>query len=121
MAQQLDILNLNAVNEAKNLMKDRFHMMVKYFLEDTEMYMQEIEKGVRERKAQIALSPAHTIKSSAKQLGVERVSDTAKQLEFLCREMIENNNEDYQLMEELHGKLKDEVKIAIPELNKLCS
>lgn len=120
MAKQLEILNLNTVNEAKSLMQDRFQMMMKYFLEDTEMYMQEIEKGIKEQKAQIALSPAHTIKSSAKQLGVERVSDAAKQVEFLCRDMIENNKGDYLELENLYNKLKEEVNIAIPELNKFC-
>lgn len=119
MAKQLEILNLNTVNEAKSLMQDRFQMMMKYFIEDTEMYMQEIERGVRDHNAQIVLSPAHTIKSSAKQLGVERVSDAAKQLEFLCRDMIENNKNDYQQLEDLYAKLKEEVAVAIPQLNTL--
>lgn len=73
MNEQLEVLNMSVVEEARELMSERFPMMVKYFLEDTQMYLEEIERGVKENNAEIAISPAHTIKSSAKQLGAERV------------------------------------------------
>ena len=44
--QQVSIINLVTVNEAKTLMTDRFSTMVMYFLEDTEMYFQEIERAL---------------------------------------------------------------------------
>ena len=46
MNEQLEVLNMSIVEEARELMSDRFPMMVKYFLEDTQMYLEEIEKGV---------------------------------------------------------------------------
>ena len=61
MNEQLEILNISIVEEARELMSDRFPMMVKYFLEDTQMYLEEIEKGVKENNAEIAISPAHTL------------------------------------------------------------
>ena len=95
-------------------------MMVKYFLEDTQMYLEEIEKGVAENNAEIAISPAHTIKSSAKQLGAERVSEVSKAIEELCRDITENGNKDFPQFERLYNELKSEIDEATPELNKLC-
>ena len=43
----LDIINMKTIAEAKALMNDRFPMMVKYFLEDMQIYLEEIEKGVQ--------------------------------------------------------------------------
>jgi HPt (histidine-containing phosphotransfer) domain-containing protein len=120
MSDELEILNMSIVEEAKELMSDRFPMMVKYFLEDTQMYLEEIEKGVSESNAEIAISPAHTIKSSAKQLGAERVSEIAKAIEELCRDITENGNKDFQQFERLYNDLKSEIDEATPELNKLC-
>jgi hypothetical protein len=40
---QVDIINMKTVAEAKALMNDRFPMMVKYFLEDIQIYLEEIE------------------------------------------------------------------------------
>jgi HPt (histidine-containing phosphotransfer) domain-containing protein len=118
--EQLEIINEKIVEDAKDLMSERFPIMVQYFLEDTQMYLEQVEEGVKEKNAEIAISPAHTIKSSAKQLGVERVSDTAKSIEKLCREMIESNDSDFSQFEKLCIQLKKEINEAIPELNKLC-
>ena len=121
MNEQLEVINMSVVEEARELMSERFPMMVKYFLEDTQMYLEEIERGVKENNAEIAISPAHTIKSSAKQLGAERVSDVSRAIEEICREIAENGNNDFQQFERLCGELKEEIEAATPELNKLCN
>ena len=120
MADQQQIINHSIVAEAKELMGDRFPMMIKYFIEDTETYMLEINAGIANNNAEQALGPAHTIKSSAKQLGAERVSEIARQIEALCREIIDNNSNDYTKMASLYQALKKEIETAAPELNKLC-
>ncbi|MDA9163262.1 Hpt domain-containing protein [Rickettsiaceae bacterium] len=118
--QQLDIINIKLAEEAKNLMTDRFPTMVSYFLEDTQMYLEEIEKGATEDDPERAISPAHTIKSSAKQLGAERVSEIAKNIEELCRNLVENGSNDLEQFKNLSKQLKEEIELATPELNKLC-
>ena len=121
MSEQLEIINMSIVEEAKELMSDRFPMMVKYFLEDTQMYLEEIARGVSENNAEMAISPAHTIKSSAKQLGAERVSEVSKAIEELCRDITENGNDDFAQFEKIYEELKEEINVASPELTKLCS
>ena len=119
--KELEIINEKIVKDARDLMSARFPIMVQYFLEDTQMYLEEIEKGVKKKDAKLAISPAHTIKSSAKQLGVERVSDIAKSIEELCRGISENNKGDFLKFEQLYLKLKEEFNKATPKLNKLCN
>lgn len=120
MSNNLEIVNLSIVEEAKELMGDRFPTMVKYFLEDTEMYVSEIERGVGEKNAELALSPAHTIKSSAKQLGAERVSDLAKQIEAHCRDIQDGDDEDYEQLDRLFQDLKEEIEAATPMLEEIA-
>jgi len=42
---------MKTVAEAKALMNDRFPMMVKYFLEDIQMYLEENEKAAKKCRA----------------------------------------------------------------------
>lgn len=121
MSSQLEIINISIVNEAKDLMGERFPTMIKYFLEDTEMYLNEIEKGIAEKNIQVSLSPAHTIKSSAKQLGAERVSDVARQIETMCREMQDHNTHDFTALDRLFSELKEEMEAASPLLKELAT
>ena len=118
MDQELEIINIEDIDTARNLLGDRFSIIIKYFLEDTEMYSSEIAKGLKEKNIRIISSSAHTIKSSAKQLGIDRVSEVAKQMEILCREIIDSNNQNWERLEKLYNSLNKELEKAIPELNK---
>jgi len=118
MTQESEIINIQALDTARYLLGDRFSIIIKYFLEDTEMYSSEIAKGLKEKNIRIISSSAHTIKSSAKQLGIDRVSEVAKQMEILCREIIDSNNQNWERLEKLYNSLNKELEKAIPELNK---
>lgn len=110
----LETINLSVVEEAKELMNERFPTMVKYFLEDTEMYISEIANAIQNKDFEVAVSPAHTIKSSAKQLGAEKVSDVARQIEHHAREMIDNGGDDFDTLDKLYHELKEEFDAVAP-------
>ncbi len=120
MTQESEIINIQALDTARNLLGDRFSIIIKYFLEDIEIYLSEIAKGLKEKDIRIISSSSHTIKSSAKQLGIDRVSEVAKQTEILCQEIMGSNNQNWEGLQELYHRLKDELEKAIPELNKFC-
>lgn len=120
MAQESEIINIETVDTAKNLLGDRFSLIIKYFLEDTQAYLSEIAKGLKDKNIRVIFSSSHTIKSSAKQLGIDRVSEVAKQTEILCQEIMGSNNQNWEGLQELYHRLKDELEKAIPELNKFC-
>ena len=117
MAQESEIINIETLDTAKNLLGDRFSLIIKYFLEDTQAYLSEIAKGLKDKNIRV-ISSSHTIKSSAKQLGIDRVSEVAKQMEILCREIIDSNNQNWESLEKLYNSLNKELEKAIPELNK---
>lgn len=112
----LETINLSIVEEAKDLMSERFPTMIKYFLEDTRMYIGEIENSVQNNDFEIAISPAHTIKSSAKQLGAEKVSDVARQIEQFARDMLDNKGDDFDTLDKLYHELKEEFEAVAPLL-----
>jgi HPt (histidine-containing phosphotransfer) domain-containing protein len=120
MTQESEIINIEALDTARNLLGERFSVIIKYFLEDTEVYLAEIAKGLKEKNIRIIFSSSHTIKSSAKQLGIDRLSDVAKQTESLSLEMMDSGNQAWEDLERLYNKLKNELDKAIPELNKFC-
>ena len=115
MSENIQILNEQILNEAKGLMKDRFPMMVKYFLEDTEMYLGEIQQAIKTNEIENAVSPAHTIKSSSKQLGAEKLSEIAKEMEAFTRDA-KNNAEDIETLNNLLKDMSNEFKLVISEL-----
>lgn len=112
----LETINLSIVDEAKDLMSERFPTMVKYFLEDTEMYINEIEHAMQNKDFAMAISPAHTIKSSAKQLGAEKVSDIARQIEVHSRKMQDEQGDDFDTVDKLYQELKEEFEAVAPLL-----
>jgi HPt (histidine-containing phosphotransfer) domain-containing protein len=118
MAQESEIINIETLDTAKNLLGDRFSLIIKYFLEDTQAYLSEIAKGLKDKNIRVISSSSHTIKSSAKQLGIDRVSEVAKQMEILCREIIDSSNQNWESLEKLYNSLNKELEKAIPELNK---
>ncbi len=119
MSQELEVINVSIVEEAKDLMGDRFPTMVKYFLEDTEMYISEIWASIEEKDITMAISPAHTIKSSAKQIGAERISDVARQIEQFCRDS-EGQVGDFEHLDRLYQELKEEMDAAVPLLEEMA-
>ena len=120
MAQESEIINIETLDTAKNLLGDRFSLIIKYFLEDTQAYLSEIAKGLKDKNIRVISSSSHTIKSSAKQLCIDRLSDVAKQTESLSQEMMDSGNQAWEDLERLYNKLKNELDKAIPELNKFC-
>jgi HPt (histidine-containing phosphotransfer) domain-containing protein len=120
MSSDLEVINISIVEQARELMTSRFATMVKYFIEDTEMYISEIKRGIEEKSAEVVLSPSHTIKSSAKQLGAERVSKTAEEIESVCRNILDSNSDNIDSLSTLYQQLEKDFADAIPELNKFC-
>lgn len=116
MSAQQEIINMQILEEAKSLMKDQFPVMIKYFLEDTDAYFKEIARAIREKNFEIAIIPAHTIKSSAKQIGADRISSIAEEIETICRD--NRDSFDFKNFESLGLKLEAEIELASPELRK---
>ena len=117
----LEILNHKAAAEAKSIMKDKFPMMIEYFLEDAAMYMNCIDEGLAANDAEKVKSPAHTIKSSASQLGAEKMSEAAKKIEHMAGNISNGDAGDFEQLKKLFDELKAAFDEAQPELKKLIN
>ena len=113
------IINIDSVNEAKSIMQDKFPLMIEYFLEDTEGYIKTMKEGVAESDVEKIKSPAHTIKSSAYQIGAEKMSEIAKEIEEVAGEMIINGENNVDCMVERIQELDQVFTESKSELNKL--
>jgi len=80
-----EILDMEAVEDAKDAMKGKFATMVQYYLEDTVSFVEQIEAALSANETDKIVSPAHTLKSSSAQLGAMQVSDIARELEAAAR------------------------------------
>jgi HPt (histidine-containing phosphotransfer) domain-containing protein len=104
----LQTIDVKIFNKAKKLMGKKFPLMIEYFTEDTKIYVDEIEKSYKEKRLDLAVRAAHTIKSSAGQLGAKKLSDIAKEIEVLCGALGENKSDDYERLFTLYKQLKSE-------------
>lgn len=115
------ILNQESIDEVKSIMKDKFPMMIEYFIEDSHGYIASINEGIEANDLKKIKSSAHTIKSSSNQLGAEKMSGIAKEIEYLSNSMIEGSQSDGDLekLKALFVDLKDSFSEAEPELKSL--
>jgi DNA-binding response OmpR family regulator len=95
-----DILDMTAVIESKQILKDKYPSMLNYYVEDVTNYMDEIRTALETGIIKSAIRPAHTIKSSSRRMGAAKLSDLAKDLELAA-------NEDDCEIESLRQKLGD--------------
>ncbi len=100
------ILDMTAIAEAKATMKAKFPTMVQYFLEDAETYIGNVREGISLVSAEKIVSPAHTLKSSSRQMGAMRMSDIAKEMEALAREQSSSGKNDMPPFTEMLVKLE---------------
>ena len=80
------LLDTTAVEEARAMFKAKFPTMAGYYFEDAEGYVANIRDAVAAGNVQAIVTPAHTLKSSSRQMGATGVSDVAKEIEATARE-----------------------------------
>jgi HPt (histidine-containing phosphotransfer) domain-containing protein len=113
-----EILDMVAIGEVRAMMKEKFAEILGYFLEDSVMYVQQIAQGCAAGKAEAIVLPAHTLKSSAKQMGAMRLAEHARHIEFAARETARNGTEISHIAHEIDQLhlVFDEAKHALEQV-----
>ncbi len=88
--------------EAQNFMNSKFSKIIGYYFEDTAAYIEIINKGASENDASAIIPVAHTIKSSSKQLGAEKLSYAAEKLEEMARLCVKGEESIFQVVTLAH-------------------
>lgn len=113
------ILDEDLLDEARDVMKGKFEFMLTCFIEDVEMYLQDIHTAVANRDIAGIVRPAHTIKSSSKRLGALSLSEKAKNIEIAAREAANNNDTMIWNQSEFLSDLESIGRIFAETCNKL--
>ena len=79
--------------EAKAMLQEKFPRVIGYFLEDSARYISEIEAGLVAGQIDAVVPPAHTLKSSAWQIGACRLSNRAKAIELEAKEVLKTGSD----------------------------
>ncbi len=82
----LPLLDQNIFTEAKDLLQDKFPAILGYFIEDSTDYAAAIRSALALNDLHAMILPAHSIKSSARQIGALRLSEIARTLELGAKE-----------------------------------
>ncbi len=88
LATQLPVMDQATLGEVRAMMGNKFTELLSYFLEDSASYVQQIEEGIATGNAESVVLPAHTLKSSAKQMGAMQLAESARTIELAAREAL---------------------------------
>ena len=81
---EMPLIDADILAEARTAMPAKFAAICRYFIDDTESYLGALRAAVAEKSVQKLVIPAHSIKSSARQMGALRLGEIASELESLA-------------------------------------
>ncbi len=93
-------INRQTFATLKDNMEDMLPLLIEAFLEDGCTLLQEIEKGINTLDVGVISTATHTMKSSAKNIGAERLAEYCLQIEESLRE--QQNSLDQNHLHILH-------------------
>lgn len=83
-----DVLDFKAIETARDILKDKFKDMIDMYLENSLIYIGAIEKSYEGRITESLIHPAHTLKSTSKQMGATQLAQIAEKIEIMAKENV---------------------------------
>lgn len=111
-------LDEGVVNAARASLKDKFSMMVEFYLEDAADHIAQIQAGLADDDPQEVVAPAHTLKSSSRQIGATQVGEIAAWLEEAAR-TAEGSHSDVAPLSARAAELSQAFTVLRPRLERL--
>ncbi len=92
-------IDADIFTNAQEMLGDKLGTVIAYFLEDAESYLARIEEAIAKSDPNGIVLPAHTLKSSSKQLGILTLADVAARMEVNARmQLAGEQTEDSSLL-----------------------
>lgn len=76
-----DDFDLDMLQDAHDIMKDKFPDMLRAYIEDCQTYLEQIKLGIQDKNADMVAQNSHPLKSSSASLGIEKLANIAKKIE----------------------------------------
>ncbi len=84
-----DLLDSEAVASARDILKGKYDAMVGVYIDGSREKIDEITKALEANDMEALIRPAHTLKSTSRQMGAVKISDVAMDIEVAAKAMIE--------------------------------
>lgn len=118
-------IDWHALNEARNLFKDKFYDMLMLYFHDTEEYCHEMAAAISAKSTEGIIRPAHTIKSTSARMGITGVSDIACLMEEEAKRAVQEqkpvNFAEFQSRLESMEALLNTARALIMREYKYCA
>ena len=101
-----------AFSTAREMLGAKLTTILSYYLEDADGYLDRIAEAIALRDPAGAITPAHTLKSSSRQLGVNNLAELAEQAEAIARSLPKGS--EMRTLEELLQPMRDALAQARP-------
>lgn len=75
------LLNLDTLNELKEIMGDEFNLLVSIFVADGKEQIEKLKLAIDSQNTEEIRQIAHTLKGSSSNLGMHQLAETCKTLE----------------------------------------
>ena len=81
------ILDAAAVENARNVLKTEYPAMVHIFVQNCYERYEEMEGALKAKNVTAIIRPAHTLKSTSRQMGAMQMGETARRIEYAAKEL----------------------------------
>lgn len=113
-------LDLKNIQEVKDILSDRFSIIIKYFIEDLKLFIEEIKAALEESNLETIAGSTQVVKMTSKELKMNTVYSIVVGIEEIVKNFDRNDVNQADKLKDLCIKLQAESENAVLELNKLC-
>ena len=111
------ILDQQAVENARRILKERYDEIVETYIQSTQDYINTMIQAMEKNDIEAIIRPAHTLKSTSKQMGAEKISLIAKDIEHKAKDLNNTQNSDQAAYQSITPQL-DSIQLAFAETRK---
>lgn len=109
------VLDSDAVASAKNILKTKYPEMVQVYLQSCRERLDEIDAALKSGTVRDIIRPAHTLKSTSRQMGAFRLADLAQDMEAGAKSGTQPDNSMYRKMHTRMTEILRDVGTALQE------
>lgn len=96
----------DVLQEAQQVLKNRFPMVLQGYLDDTQGYIDQIAVAIEKNDYQMVFRQAHPLKASSEALGIVRLAKIARALEHAARMTVKEEKSDVENAQQMLESLR---------------
>ena len=106
---QDSVLNMEAIEEARSILKEEYDEMLEVYKISSQERIDEITSAIKSQDVELMIIAAHTLKSTSQQMGACMLSDIAKKIEYMGKDIQKNPAQQVEIMTQI-SKMTESLK-----------